>query len=75
MLLAANDLRHLRGRRSESMDAMLTPYLLCSWASGLKSCGYATDQKYAQKLITKIEKYELNKFDAWENPYKLILGQ
>ncbi|HMS97341.1 MAG TPA: glucosaminidase domain-containing protein [Saprospiraceae bacterium] len=46
-----------------------------SWASGLKSCGYATDQKYAQKLITKIEKYELNKFDAWENPYKLILGQ
>ena len=46
-----------------------------SWANGLKNCGYATDQKYAQKLISKIEKYELNQFDAWENPYKLIMGQ
>ena len=45
-----------------------------SWANGLKSCGYATDQKYAQKLINKIEKYDLARFDAWENPYKRIMG-
>ena len=45
-----------------------------SWANGLKSCGYATDHKYAQKLINKIEKYDLARFDAWENPYKRIMG-
>ena len=28
-----------------------------SWATGLKSCGYATDGAYAQKLIDKIELY------------------
>ena len=30
------------------------------WAYGLKSCGYATDQKYADKLIRIIEQYDLN---------------
>jgi flagellum-specific peptidoglycan hydrolase FlgJ len=43
-----------------------------SWAQGLKSCGYATDTKYAEKLIAKIEKYKLHQFDLWENPYKAI---
>lgn len=34
-----------------------------SWAKGLKSCGYATDPKYAEKLINIIEKYDLHSFD------------
>jgi beta-N-acetylglucosaminidase len=31
------------------------------WAHGLKACGYATDPKYAYKLINLIELYELQK--------------
>ena len=34
-----------------------------SWAIGLKKSGYATDKKYAQKLINVIEKYQLYKYD------------
>jgi len=34
-----------------------------SWAKGLRKAGYATDPKYPQKLISIIEKYELDKFD------------
>ncbi len=33
------------------------------WAKGLKKAGYATDPRYAQKLIDLIERYELYKFD------------
>jgi len=33
------------------------------WAHGLKKCGYATDKKYAYKLINTIKKYQLHKFD------------
>ena len=35
-----------------------------AWATGLKAAGYATDPKYPQKLITLIERYNLNKIDA-----------
>ena len=34
-----------------------------SWASGLKSAGYATDPKYPAKLISIIERYQLHKYD------------
>ena len=34
-----------------------------SWAKGLKAAGYATDSKYAEKLIGIIERYQLNRFD------------
>jgi Mannosyl-glycoprotein endo-beta-N-acetylglucosaminidase len=34
-----------------------------NWATGLKSCGYATDPEYANKLITTIEKYNLAQYD------------
>jgi len=34
------------------------------WAKGLKQCGYATDPKYADRLITLIETYELTKYDT-----------
>lgn len=33
------------------------------WAWGLKSCGYATNPAYAQKLIDIIELYKLNQYD------------
>ena len=33
------------------------------WAKELQRCGYATSKKYAQNLISIIEKYKLNKFD------------
>jgi len=32
------------------------------WAYGLKKCGYATNPKYAQKIVDLIEKYELNQY-------------
>jgi len=35
-----------------------------SWAHGLRSAGYATDPKYPQKLISIIEKYQLQKYDV-----------
>ncbi len=35
------------------------------WAQGLKQLGYATDKKYAEKLIRTIEKYNLDKFDKY----------
>ena len=34
------------------------------WANGLKKAGYATDQDYANKLISIIERYELWKLDG-----------
>lgn len=33
------------------------------WANGLQSAGYATDPKYAEKLINLIERFELHKYD------------
>ena len=33
------------------------------WANGLKAAGYATDPQYPTKLITLIEKYQLDKYD------------
>ena len=33
------------------------------WARGLKACGYATNPRYADKLIQIIELYGLNEFD------------
>jgi len=51
---------------SELFDYDKTDYFM--WAHGLKKCGYATDPKYAQKLIAKIEKYQLHIYDSYSNP-------
>lgn len=40
-----------------------------SWAKQLKASGYATDKKYAEKIIKKIEKYNLDVFDYSPNPF------
>ncbi|MEO1514608.1 MAG: glucosaminidase domain-containing protein [Bacteroidota bacterium] len=34
-----------------------------AWAHGLKKCGYATDSRYAQKIIRLIERYQLHQYD------------
>jgi len=34
------------------------------WAKGLLECGYATDTRYATKLIDIIELYELHRYDS-----------
>ena len=34
------------------------------WARGLKAAGYATSPTYAEKLIERIEKYHLNRYDS-----------
>lgn len=44
-----------------------------AWAYGLKFCGYATDDNYAQKLISKIEKYNLYKYDTSEDPFRQLI--
>ncbi|MEP7268524.1 MAG: glucosaminidase domain-containing protein [Saprospiraceae bacterium] len=37
------------------------------WAWGLKSCGYATDNAYALKLIQTIEDYKLYRYDTYQS--------
>ena len=41
----------------------LKPTDYVGWAHGLKRCGYASDPKYASKLIELIERYELHAYD------------
>lgn len=35
-----------------------------AWAKGLRAAGYATDVKYPDKLISIIERYQLNQYDS-----------
>lgn len=41
-----------------------------SWARGLKECGYATDRKYADKIIQTIKKYRLDELDYYVVKYE-----
>jgi flagellum-specific peptidoglycan hydrolase FlgJ len=34
-----------------------------AWAKGLKKAGYATDPRYAEKIIALIENVDLNQYD------------
>lgn len=51
----------LRPRYASLFELKPTDYK--GWAHGLKKAGYATDPKYAPKLISLIERYELHKLD------------
>ncbi|MFK8056215.1 MAG: glycoside hydrolase family 73 protein [Saprospiraceae bacterium] len=42
----------------------LSPKDYKAWAKGLRKAGYATDPKYAHKLISLIERHELAKYDS-----------
>ncbi len=50
-----------RSRYSTLFDLRRDNYK--GWAKGLKAAGYATDPRYPQKLISFIERYDLNRFD------------
>ncbi|MFD2824418.1 glucosaminidase domain-containing protein [Lacinutrix iliipiscaria] len=51
-----------RSRYSKLFDLSKDDYK--GWAKGLREAGYATDRKYPQKLISLIERYQLQRFDA-----------
>ena len=51
----------LNSSRYAKLKAHGTDYR--KWAHGLKSCGYATDKKYADKLIKIIEELDLARYD------------
>ena len=55
----------LRDRYSRLFRLSILDYK--GWARGLKSCGYATSPTYANRLISIIELYELNRFDRDPN--------
>jgi LysM repeat protein len=44
------------------------------WARGLKQAGYATDPKYADRLIEIIERYKLNEYDKEDGLPVLVAG-
>ena len=55
--------RFLKRKRYEPLfDLKVTDYK--GWAKGLKECGYATDPRYASKLISIIELYSLDEYDT-----------
>ena len=56
-----------RSRYAALFDLDITDYE--GWAKGLKAAGYATNPKYAQLLIDRIELYDLAKYD------KIAFGQ
>lgn len=60
----------LRDRYAKLFELEPTDYE--GWAKGLKACGYATDPAYADRLITLIERHELNALDvpggSWSAP-------
>lgn len=42
----------------------LSPSDYVGWANGLRECGYATDPQYGPKLISIIERYNLDQYDV-----------
>lgn len=55
--------RFLKRKRYSSLyDLEITDYK--GWAKGLKACGYATDPRYSDKLVSIIELYKLYTYDS-----------
>ena len=57
-----SDFLRYRSRYAFLFDLEPTDYK--GWAIGLKAAGYATDPKYADRLIDLIERYGLDKYDT-----------
>lgn len=53
-----------RSRYAFLFELKITDYK--GWAKGLKQAGYATDPRYAERLIEIIEMYNLDRFDKVE---------
>jgi len=53
----------LHGKRYQSLFKY-TSKDYRAWAKGLKKCGYATDKRYAEKLIQIIEELNLQEYDV-----------
>ena len=51
-----------RGRYAQLFKLKSDDYK--GWAKGLRAAGYATDRKYPEKLISLINRYNLDKYDA-----------
>lgn len=51
-----------RGRYSKLFQLRQDDYK--GWAKGLRAAGYATDRKYPDKLISLIERYDLDAYDG-----------
>lgn len=62
-----SDFLRFKSRYAFLFDYEITDYK--SWAHGLKKAGYATDPKYAPKLIHIIETYDLARFDRYDSSY------
>jgi len=60
-----SDFLRYKPRYASLFELEITDYK--SWAHGLKAAGYATDPKYAYKLIGLIEKYNLARFDVLDS--------
>lgn len=61
--------KFLKRKRYESLFKLKsTDYK--NWAKGLRKCGYATDPKYPEKLISLIERYELYRYDSDKGKHK-----
>lgn len=57
-----------RSRYSSLFELPITDYK--GWCYGLKKAGYATDPRYAERLIELIERYKLNELNVIENTPK-----
>ena len=57
-----SDFLRYQDRYKSLFDLDVTDYK--AWARGLKKAGYATDPKYADRLIKTIEEYRLYRFDT-----------
>lgn len=62
--VAHSDFLAGRSRYAPLFELNSTDYK--GWAKGLSKCGYATDPKYASKLIKVIDDYSLDRFDREE---------
>jgi LysM repeat protein len=56
--------KFIANRERYSSLFQLSPTDYVGWANGLKACGYATNPKYAQRLISIIETYKLYEYDT-----------
>ena len=63
---------YLRERERYQGLFELDPTDYKAWARGLRQAGYATDPRYADKLIRLIEEYDLDRFDLREKSEPVV---